>query len=182
MSDAVRHVSRARRIVAQQRALIAQRKAEGHLITSHEYTLDLFERTLRLFEDPETLRLFEDQERQLRAELERRYPGGGTEKGRRQHRQAFGAVVAVLRPPEALRFLHRLVAGLAQLVEPLRKRAPRLLLRLPLLHVHPPGIDPAQVPDGRAVAAVGAADDGVDGREREARLVGDPAERHARLP
>jgi hypothetical protein len=32
------------------------------------------------------------------------------------------------------------------------------------------------------VVRSGAADDGVDGREREARLDGDPAERHARLP
>jgi len=159
MSDAVGHVSRARRIVAQQRAVIAQLKADGHLIASHEHTLDLFQRTLRLFEDPETLRLFEDHERQLRAELERRYPSGGTEKNHRQHRQALGAVAAVLSPPEALRFIHRLVAGLAQLIEPLRKRIPRLLLRLPLLHTRPVGIDPAQVPDGRAVGAVGAGDD-----------------------
>src|SRR4029079_12662209 len=121
MADAVRHVSRARRIVAQQRAVIAQLKADGHLIASHEHTLDLFQRTLRLFEDPETLRLFEDHERQLRAALERRYPGG---KKHRPTRQALGAVAAVLSPPEAFRFLHRLVAGLAQLIEPLRKRIP----------------------------------------------------------
>jgi hypothetical protein len=42
-----------------------------------------------------------------------------------------------------------------------------LLLRLPLLHARPVGIDPAQIPDSRAVGAVGAGDDDADSRERE---------------
>jgi hypothetical protein len=68
LAQAVRYVARARRIVARQRAMIAKLNEDGHFITGHEYTLDLFERTLRLFEDHEW---------HLRAELARRYPRGG---------------------------------------------------------------------------------------------------------
>jgi hypothetical protein len=48
---AARHVARGRRIVARQRALIAQLEEGGCSTVGGVRTLDLFERTLAIFED-----------------------------------------------------------------------------------------------------------------------------------
>jgi hypothetical protein len=53
LATAARHVASGRLIVARQKARMAKLKAEGHATLDHEQTLQVFESTLRLFEDHE---------------------------------------------------------------------------------------------------------------------------------
>jgi hypothetical protein len=53
LAMASRHVAEARRIVGRQRERIAKLKAAGHSTLDHEQTLQVFESTLRIFEDHE---------------------------------------------------------------------------------------------------------------------------------
>jgi hypothetical protein len=50
---AARHVAEGRRIVARQRLRIAKLKLAGHSTLDHEHTLQVFESTLRIFEEHE---------------------------------------------------------------------------------------------------------------------------------